>query len=81
VALPPGLVGLGLSSPAGSELLLGNATPVAQPLPDLSGFSRVARLDGSTAARARHDPAWLDNTSALGGGGMLSPYALLRLLA
>jgi D-apionolactonase len=81
VALPPGLVGLGLSSPAGSELLLGNATPVAQPLPDLSGFSRVARLDGSTAAQARHDPAWLDNTSALGGGGMLSPYALLRLLA
>jgi D-apionolactonase len=81
LALPGSLVGLEFSSPAGRERLLGNATPAAQSLPDLSGFSRVACLDSSTAARAERDPAWLDNTSALGGSGTLGPYALLRLLA
>jgi D-apionolactonase len=81
VALPPGLVGLGFSSPAGRELLLGNATPVAQPVPELSGYSRAARLDASSGAQARHDPAWLDTTSGLGGDAVLGPYAVLRLLA
>ena len=81
VALPPGLVGLGFFAPGGRELLVGNASPVAQPLPNLSGFSRAACLDSSTAALAQHDPGWLDNTSGFGGGVVLGSYAVLRLLA
>jgi hypothetical protein len=78
--LPDGFVGASYVSPSGRELLIGNTTAVARPLPEADGFGRIARLDSVTTTEAARNPNFLDQTVPLERPISPGPYATARLV-